>query len=278
MNHPIVQNTWRLSFYTAIWVLSGLLYAAVMLPLVQVPLVWLFSDGLVSFLLYGLLMLPLWVVVRYASYLHEPFYQKIFAYATFCALLLVVWLALITFFLYSFFPREIFLNLIPSTLPIKAFFGILYYVSFVLIYRKLNENELKEEEEQREDTIIEALEEDVKETSTDVEMIERITVKVGKKIHLISVSDIYYLQSEGDYVMIYAADGHYLKEQTMKYFEEHLPSTKFVRIHRSCIVNVEIISRVELYEKQNYLITLQNGQQLKASLSGYKLLRKTLSL
>ena len=52
-------------------------------------------------------------------------------------------------------------------------------------------------------------------------------------------------------------------------------------IHRVCwsvIVNVEMISRIELYEKQNQLLTLKNGQQIKTSPAGYKALRLALNL
>jgi len=94
----------------------------------------------------------------------------------------------------------------------------------------------------------------------------------------VQVSDILYLQAEGDYVMIHTAEGKYLKEQTMKYFEENLPAERFVRIHRSCIVHADCISKIELYEKQNYRITLKSGQQLKASSTGYKQLKAALKL
>ncbi|MBN1463875.1 MAG: LytTR family transcriptional regulator DNA-binding domain-containing protein [Paludibacteraceae bacterium] len=132
----------------------------------------------------------------------------------------------------------------------------------------------KEEEEEK---LTELLSE-TETTNSAIEIIDRIAIKLGSKIHVISVPDILYLQAEGDYVMIYTPDGNFLKEQTMKYFEQHLPQQKFVRVHRSCIVNVEIISRVELYEKQNYLLHLQNGTKIKASTNGYRLLKKTLSL
>ena len=110
------------------------------------------------------------------------------------------------------------------------------------------------------------------------EIIERIAVKSGTKIHVVLVPEILYLQADGDYVQIYTAQGKYLKEQTMKYFEEHLPENQFVRVHRSVIVNVEMISRIELYEKQNQLLTLKNGQQIKTSPGGYKALRAVLNL
>jgi len=111
-----------------------------------------------------------------------------------------------------------------------------------------------------------------------IELLERIAVKSGTKIHVVLVPEILYLQADGDYVQIFTAQGKYLKEQTMKYFEEHLPENQFVRVHRSVIVNVEMISRIELYEKQNQLLTLKNGQQIKTSPGGYKALRLVLNL
>jgi DNA-binding LytR/AlgR family response regulator len=111
-----------------------------------------------------------------------------------------------------------------------------------------------------------------------VEIIERIGVKSGSKIHMILVPDIVYIQADGDYVQIFTTQGKYLKEQTMKYFEEHLPNNQFVRVHRSTIVNVEMISRIELYEKQSQQLTLKNGQQIKTSPAGYKALRAVLKL
>jgi len=78
--------------------------------------------------------------------------------------------------------------------------------------------------------------------------------------------------------MIYTNDSKYLKEQTMKYFESHLSNDIFVRIHRSYIVNVHAISNVQLYEKQQYIITLRSGLVIKASAAGYKLLKQRLQL
>jgi DNA-binding LytR/AlgR family response regulator len=92
------------------------------------------------------------------------------------------------------------------------------------------------------------------------------------------IPEILYLQADGDYVQIHTINGKYLKEQTMKYFELHLPAGQFVRVHRSTIVNVEMISRIELYEKQSQQLTLKNGQQVKTSPSGYKALRAALNL
>jgi hypothetical protein len=109
------------------------------------------------------------------------------------------------------------------------------------------------------------------------ETIDRISVKDGTNIHIIPVEDIFCLQAGGDYVTLFTPTGQHLKEQTLKYFETHLPSY-FVRIHRSTIVNTNHIFRVELFGKDNYVVKLKNGASLKASSTGYRLLRERLAL
>ena len=65
----------------------------------------------------------------------------------------------------------------------------------------------------------------------------------------------------------------------MKYWETHLPDDCFVRIHRSFIVNIEVIAKIELYEKEIYKVHLKNSETvLKASSSGYKLLKQKMRL
>jgi len=110
------------------------------------------------------------------------------------------------------------------------------------------------------------------------ELLQRIAVKTRHKVHVIGVNEIMYLEAEGDYVMIHIKDGNYLKEKTMKYFESHLDPEKFIRIHRSYIVNAEAIERIELYDKESYSVLLKNGASLKASTSGYKLLKQILHM
>lgn len=107
---------------------------------------------------------------------------------------------------------------------------------------------------------------------------DRLSVKDGSRIHLIPLGELLYIQASGDYVTLITADGQYVKEQTMKYLELHLPPASFVRIHRSCIVNAEQIVRVELFAKETYQVRLKNGVCLKASKSGYKVLRERLGL
>ncbi len=110
------------------------------------------------------------------------------------------------------------------------------------------------------------------------ELLHRIAVKTGQKIQVIPVDEVLYIGAEGDYVMIHTKESRHLKEKTMKYMESHLDPAQFIRIHRASIVNVNYIARVELYEKESYAVILKNGHSLKASSSGYKLLKQELKL
>ncbi|MDL2239798.1 LytTR family transcriptional regulator [Bacteroidales bacterium OttesenSCG-928-L14] len=107
--------------------------------------------------------------------------------------------------------------------------------------------------------------------------LERISIKQASEITILKIEEIFHLEAYGDYVLIFTDKGKYIKEQTMKYFETNLPS-QFIRIHRSYIVNTDHIIRLEQYGKENYNIRLKNGTCLKASISGYKLLKEYLSL
>ncbi|HUX55826.1 MAG TPA: LytTR family transcriptional regulator DNA-binding domain-containing protein [Bacteroidales bacterium] len=105
----------------------------------------------------------------------------------------------------------------------------------------------------------------------------RIVVRKGNAINLIPVEQIRYVEAQDDYVMIYHAAGKALKQQTMKFCEENLSKTDFIRIHRSYIVRVEEIKRIEPYGKDNHIAILQSGDKLPVSRSGYKHLKEELN-
>ena len=82
---------------------------------------------------------------------------------------------------------------------------------------------------------------------------QRIVVKNGSKIKIIPVHDVQYLEAADDYVKIHTQEGYFLKNKTMTHFEQSLDSQQFVRSHRSYIVNVQHITRIDPYEKDNHL-------------------------
>jgi two-component system LytT family response regulator len=108
------------------------------------------------------------------------------------------------------------------------------------------------------------------------EKLHRVVIKKSGRIHVISTDKINFLEAQDDYVMVYTNEGKYLKQQTMKFFEKHLDAEQFVRVHRSYIVNVSCIEKIEPYEKSNYILILKDGNKVPVSRSGMQLLKENL--
>ncbi len=106
------------------------------------------------------------------------------------------------------------------------------------------------------------------------EFLERIVVKSGTNISIIPVKNLHWLEAQDDYVMLHTKDGKFLKQKTMKFYEEHLDPIEFVRIHRSCIVKISMIKQIELFAKESYKVVLPNGQSLPVSKSGHARLKE----
>jgi two-component system LytT family response regulator len=106
---------------------------------------------------------------------------------------------------------------------------------------------------------------------------ERIVVKTGTKIRVIPVEKVNYLESQDDYIMVYTDEGKHLKQGTMKYYEDHLDGSKFIRVHRSYIVRIDQVVQLEPYAKDNYILKLKNGTALKVSRNGLKNLKDKLN-
>ncbi|PZX60898.1 LytTR family two component transcriptional regulator [Hydrotalea sandarakina] len=106
----------------------------------------------------------------------------------------------------------------------------------------------------------------------------RIVVKDGSKIKIIPLSQIHFLEAADDYVKIITTEGTFLKKKTMQHFEQMLPQQQFARIHRSYIVNLQFITKIELLEKENYAAILNTGQQLQVSKTGYSRLKTVLGI
>ena len=107
---------------------------------------------------------------------------------------------------------------------------------------------------------------------------QRIVVKNGSKIKIIPVHDVQYLEAEDDYVKIHTSEGYFLKNKTMAHFENTLDKEQFVRSHRSYIVNVQQITRIDPYEKDNHVAILRSGVKVPVSRSGYGKLKEVLGL
>jgi two-component system LytT family response regulator len=107
---------------------------------------------------------------------------------------------------------------------------------------------------------------------------QRIVIKDGSKIKIIPVHEIFYLEAADDYVKIHTKEGHFLKSKTMSHFEQVLDGSQFVRSHRSYIINITQITRIDPYEKDNHIAILKSGARVPVSRSGYPKLRTVLGL
>ncbi len=107
---------------------------------------------------------------------------------------------------------------------------------------------------------------------------QRIVVKTGGKIKIIPTTSIHYIEAADDYVKIITAEGGFLKNNTMAHFEKVLNAAEFVRVHRSYLVSVEQLTRLEPYEKDNVTAVLKTGIRIPVSKSGYSKLKEVLSL
>ncbi|MDM1049949.1 MULTISPECIES: LytR/AlgR family response regulator transcription factor [Sphingobacterium] len=110
------------------------------------------------------------------------------------------------------------------------------------------------------------------------ESLERIVVKTGAQIKIIPVQQINYLEAYDDYVKIHTNDGMYLKNKTMSSFEKQLDGKHFVRVHRSFIVRVDLLQKIEPMEKDSYIATLSSGGKVNISKSGYARLKQVIGL
>lgn len=107
--------------------------------------------------------------------------------------------------------------------------------------------------------------------------LRRMLVKDGTRVHVIPVEMIDYLEAQDDYVCIRAEGKKHLKQITLSELEADLDPKLFVRIHRSFILNIERISKIELYAKDSRVVILADGTRLHVSRTGYGKLRGLLN-
>jgi two-component system LytT family response regulator len=106
----------------------------------------------------------------------------------------------------------------------------------------------------------------------------RIVVKEGGNIRIIPVHEILYLEAYDDYVKIYTAKEMFLKKKTMSFYESTLDPAQFVRVHRSYILQLAQLTRIEPLEKETYVALLKNNTRIPLSKTGYTKLKSVLGL
>jgi len=273
MNNPFL-NTWKLRLlYIGIWVI---------VIIAQILIVFYYSgilnrqiiyDSLTYNTLQAACILGLWHPVRFFGNVKN---MPLFVFFHFVLFLISssLWIGSgYSIIQYVILPNNtLYTSCFINILPVRILSGLFLYVIFILTHYLLqSRNELKAQKQSIEEKLAAIV-------PIPVEKLTRIIVKKNSEFHCINVNQIRYIEANGDYVMIYTDSSRYLKDQTMKYWETHLPDDNFVRIHRSFIVNIEVIAKIELYEKEIYKVHLKNGDTLKASNAGYKLLKQKMRL
>lgn len=106
----------------------------------------------------------------------------------------------------------------------------------------------------------------------------RIVVKKGSDIRILPVEEVYFIEAYDDYVKIFLKEGYYLKKKTMNYYEQALDPAIFVRVHRSFIINLNQLTKIESLEKNNYIAILKNEVRIPISRNSYARLKGVLGL
>jgi len=110
------------------------------------------------------------------------------------------------------------------------------------------------------------------------EYLSRIVLKDRNNIKIIPTVEIQYLEANDDYVNIYTKEGKFLKNKTLSYFEKHLDTEAFVRVHRSYLVKIAEITKIEAYKKDSHILLLKSGEQIPVSKTGYPKLKAVLGI
>lgn len=115
-------------------------------------------------------------------------------------------------------------------------------------------------------------------TTRQPEEQSRVVVRTGNNIRIIPVHEILFLEAFDDYVKIHVKDAVFLKKKTMSYFEQTLNPDEFVRVHRSYIVKISEITRIEPLNKESHVALLKSGTRITLSKAGYTRLREVLGM
>ena len=262
-NNPFLQNRYSQLFYCCIWAIVIIAQILLFYHKTELPLPYLITNSLLSNLLLMACLLALWYPVRfYKNIVSRPLFLLFhFLLLSLCLLICRGGTVIVMEILFpgDFQSKAIALDLIPFGIVVDTLLYIIAVISYYLI-QSVHE--------------IKAQSRTIEEATESKEILTRISVKKNKEVLSIPVESICHIEANGDYVLIYTTKGRFLKDRTMKYFETQLPSNQFVRIHRSYIINLDYMAKLELYQKDLYQIQMKDGASLKVSSAGYKLLKQ----
>ncbi len=107
---------------------------------------------------------------------------------------------------------------------------------------------------------------------------ERIVVKDGTRVHIIPVGKLDYAEAQDDYIELHSGQKSWLKQQSLSSLEAVLDPSRFVRVHRSYLVNIERVTKIEPYTKDTRVAILTDGAQIPMSKAGYARLKELMQI
>lgn len=106
----------------------------------------------------------------------------------------------------------------------------------------------------------------------------RIVVKKGSNLVILPIHTVFYIEAFDDYVKVHTKDGFFLKKKTMSHYEKVLDPAQFVRVHRSFLLNLQELTRIEPLTKDTHVALLKSGVRVPLSEAGYAKLRGVLGI
>lgn len=249
-------NEYRKSYITVCFA-TAVIYAFVLKG--DLPVSLCLAD---TVLYGGLLYLSgfvLWNTFRFAVPANYTFNYQVIFIAGLIVLTGLLTTGIESFVIYLFFPSRF--GSFSCTIPARLFITLLISLIIRLFYNTTQHTTTSSDQKT------------ISPPAVAASSVDRITIRTGQKIKIIPIEDILYIKADGDYISVCTSEGSWLKEQTMKHTEDTFPTDRFVRIHRSYIVNIHHISRIERYgEKQQ--VVLHNNEKIKISAARYQTLRQ----
>lgn len=267
ISNPLLHDPVVRTRHILLCVLLGLAYGFSMGISLDFSVLEMTVDAVACIPLFFTEAIMLWSIFTFSRLEVLNNYQSLSIHIAYVIFAVVLMLACEWFILYSIVPND--MPKFVQSLPIRIFTLFILYTSFRKYYELSNttDNDIQNEEDE---TFHDA-------PSQNNDIITRITVKTGNKIKVIPVEDIIFIKAEDDYANIFTTEGHWLKSERLKDYETSLPLNMFARIHRSYIVNLTKISKIERYG-QKQLLFMNNGEQIRISITGYKVLKEKLNL
>ena len=112
-----------------------------------------------------------------------------------------------------------------------------------------------------------------REAATRAAPLDRVLIRDGAKVHVIASARIDYIEAQDDYISIRSEGKSYLKSQTLAELETQLDPAKFLRVHRSYLLNIDGIRRIEAATKDSHVAILRDDTRIPVSKAGYQKLR-----